>query len=77
MQGDHNTEMKLRRKQRHPDKSKRQSPLLRKHVHRVQLPTFARWGRAFELQLGAEPAGQRVCPRQRVPRMALVPHEIS
>lgn len=39
--------------------------------------TFARGGRAFELQLGAELAGERVGPGQRVPRLALVPHEVA
>lgn len=38
--------------------------------------TFAGGGRALEAQLGAQPAGQRVRPRQRVPREALVPHEV-
>lgn len=39
--------------------------------------TFARGDGAFELQLGAEPAGQRVRPGQGVPLVAPVPHDLS
>ena len=38
--------------------------------------TFACGGSAFELQLGAQLAGERVDTGQREPWVALVPHEV-